>query len=56
MSEKISNRMMERNWSSKKDDEIERLRGLLKRSLFHLIVDCRDDDLLEEIKKEVGDA
>lgn len=36
--------------------EIERLRGLMKRSLFHLIADCRDDDLIDEIAKEVSDG
>lgn len=36
-------------------DENLRLRGLLKRSLYHLIVGCRNDDLIDEIKKEVGD-
>lgn len=36
-------------------DENLRLRGLLKKSLFFLIVDSRNDDLIDEIEKEVGD-
>ena len=48
MSEKISNRMMERNWSSKKDDEIERLREIV---LFY----SNENERLRELLKGVVD-
>ena len=69
MSEKISNRMMERNWSSKKDDEIERLREivlfysnenerlreLLKGVVDDMVIGKDWEHLLVQIKMEVGD-
>ncbi len=36
-------------------DDYLRLRGLLRKCFPHLIVDCIDDDLLDEVQKEVGD-
>ena len=36
-------------------EENERLRRLVRKCFPHLLVDCTDDDLLDEVQKEVGD-
>ena len=38
----------------KKDDEIERLRELLKESLGWLRDECIDDELIDKIEREIG--